>query len=45
MEHSLQDFVTDLGFIAEDRLDVLLVKDGAVGTNRQVEDTSSGSRH
>ena len=22
MEHSLQDFVTDLGFIAADRLDV-----------------------
>jgi hypothetical protein len=45
MEQSLQDLVTDLGFIAADRLVVLLVKDGAVGANRQVEDTSSGSRH
>jgi hypothetical protein len=34
MEHSLQDFVTNLGFIAADRLDVLLVKDDAVRTNR-----------
>jgi len=29
MEHNLQDFVTDLGFIAADRLDILLV----AGTN------------
>jgi hypothetical protein len=32
-----RDFVTDVGFIAADRLDVLLAKDDAVRINRQVE--------
>src|ERR1700687_3985572 len=42
MEHSLQDFVTDLGFIAASRLDVLLV----AGTNL-VDNTAfrSGRSH
>ncbi len=45
MEHSLSDLVTNLGFIGADRLDVFLVQDDAVWTDRQVKDTPSSSWH
>lgn len=45
MEHRLSDFVTDFAFIGADRLDVFLVQDNAVRTDRQVEHTSPRGRH